>query len=185
MAISQNPIRTTVLYGIICGFSFIPVIAALSYVHTGLRAPCLILFLFVAGYAVLLSRWSGKPVLAGAFPLLLLFLAVFLTDSMVAFFLLALVVISWVRSGICFQDRGGRRLVVELSSCIVAGILAAVFTPASVAAWALGVWMLFLIQSLYFVVLADKVKGSEDQYEQDPFERASRQAEAILNLISI
>lgn len=181
MAISQYPTRTTILYGLICGFSFIPVNFALNYINTGAHALSLHLFLFVAGYTVLLSRWSRKPVPAGAFPLLLLFLTVFLANSMIAFFLLALVVLSWIRSAICFRNRGGSRLAVELLICIVAGVVITVFSPASASEWALGVWMLFLVQSLYFVIFDNGAKDLEDRYEPDPFEQASRQAEAILS----
>ena len=123
MAISQNPIRTTILYGLICGLSFIPVNFGLNYIHTGPRTLCLTLFLFVAGYCVLLARRNEKPLTTVAFPLLLLFLAVFISDSMVIFFLLALIVISWIRSEICFRNPGGVRLAVELSICIESTII--------------------------------------------------------------
>jgi hypothetical protein len=45
----------------------------------------------------------------------------------------------------------------------------------------LGIWMFFLIQSLYFVIFENRAIMPENQYETDPFERASRQAEAILS----
>lgn len=185
MKILQNPIRTTILYGLICGFTFIPVSFAFNYMFMGSRGIFLTIFLFVAGYTLFLSRWSRKPVLTSAFPLLLLFLAVFLADSPVVFYLLALVVISWIRSAICFRNSFGSRLAVESLICIAAGVVIAVFTPASASAWALAAWMLFLIQSLYFVIFDHGAEGLEDQYDPDPFERASRQAEAILSLISI
>jgi hypothetical protein len=57
----------------------------------------------------------------------------------------------------------------------------AVFTPGSAFAWVLGIWMFFLIQSLYFVIFENRAIIPKDQYETDPFERASRQAEAILS----
>ncbi len=114
MTISQNPIRTTIFYGLICGLSFIPVYLALNYMLAGPSATCLALCLFGAGYSLLLSRWSGKPIPTIIFPLLLLFMTVFLVDSIAAFFLLSLVVISWIRSGICFRNPAGIRLAVEL-----------------------------------------------------------------------
>ena len=102
-------------------------------------------------------------------------------DSIAAFYLLSLVVISWIRSGIYFRNLCGIKLVVELLLCVFGGIPPAVFTPGTAFAWMLGIWMFFLIQSLYFVIFENRAILPEDQYETDPFERVSRQAEAILS----
>jgi len=180
MVISQHPIRTTIFFGLICGLSFIPANLALNFVFHGPSVIYLTLWLYATGYSLLLSRWSKKPILSSGFPLMLLFVTSFLVDSIAAFYLLSLVVISWIRSGICFQNPCGIKLVVELLLCFFDGILVAVFTPDSAFAWVLGIWMFFLIQSLYFVIFENRAIMPEDQYETDPFERASRQAEAIL-----
>jgi len=181
MIISQHPIRKTIIFGLICGLSFIPANLALNFLLPGPNATYLTLWLYAAGYSLLLSRWSKKPVLSGGFPLLLLLVTSFLVNSVAAFYLLSLVVISWIRSGICFRNPGGIKLVVELLLCVLGGIPAAVFTPGSAFTWVLGIWMFFLIQSLYFVIFENKANLSEDQYETDPFERASRQAQTILS----
>ena len=73
MVISQHPIRTTIFFGLICGLSFIPANLALSYLLHGASVINLTLWLYAAGYALLLSRWSKKPILSAGFPLLLLF----------------------------------------------------------------------------------------------------------------
>jgi len=181
MIISQHPIRKTIFFGLICGLSFIPANLALNYMLPGLSVIYLTLWLYAAGYSLLLSRWSKKSILSSGFPLLLLFVTSFLVDSIAVFYLLSLVVISWIRSGICFQNPCGINLVVELLLCVFGGILVAVFIPGSAFAWVLGIWMFFLIQSLYFVIFENRAIIPEDQYETDPFERASRQAEAILS----
>ena len=181
MVISQHPIRTTLFFGLVCGLACIPANLALSYVLRGPSATYLNLWLSAAGYTLLLSRWRKKPFLSGGFPLLLLFVTSFLVNSMAAFYLLSLVVISWIRSGICFQNPCGINLVVELLLCVFGGILMAVFTPGSAFAWVPAIWMFFLIQSLYFVIFENRSIIPEDQYETDPFERASRQAEAVLS----
>ena len=181
MLISQHPIRTTIFFGLISGLSFIPTNIALSYLLHGASVINLTLWLYAAGYALLLSRWSKKPILSAGFPLLLLFVTSFLVDSIAAFYLLSLVVISWIRTAICFRNSGGVKLVVELLFCFFGGIPLAVFTPGSVITWMLGIWMFFLIQSLYFVIFETRAIMPQDQYETDPFERASRQAEAILS----
>jgi hypothetical protein len=181
MITSQHPLRTTLVFGLICGLSFIPANLALSYLLPGPRPIYLTLWLYTAGYSLLLSRWNKKPFLSSGFPLLLLFAMSFLVNSFAAYYLLSLVVLSWIRSEICFPNPNGRKLIVELLLCILGGIPAVVFIPASASAWVPGIWMFFLIQTLYFAIFEIKAITPEDPYETDPFERAGRQAEAILS----
>jgi len=177
----KHPIGKTIIYGLLCGLSFVPIVLTLGTVITWSSALCLALWLFISGYAILLSRWSNTALISIVFPLLLLVPTIFLVNSSVLFFLLALIVISWVRSGICFQKPGAIRLAVELLLCILGGILVVVFTPGSLFAWALGVWMFFLIQTLYFVFFQPADNQQEESIQIDAFERASRQAETILS----
>jgi len=178
-----RPVLTTVLLGLICGISFIPLNLVLNKIFFGPNTICLTLWLFTAGYAVLLARWSRQKLMPVFYPVLFLFLTVFLVHSIGAFFILALAVISWIRSGICYQGHCKIRLMVELLLCVAGGALIAVFTPGSAVAWALGVWLFFLLQSLYFALFDSNLATLDSQYEKepDPFERASRQAEDILS----
>ena len=181
MVISQHPIRTTLFFGLICGLFFIPANLALNYLVNGPSVINLTLWLCVSGYSLLLCRWRKQPLLSAGFPLLLLLVTSFLVDSIPAFYFLSLVVISWIRSEICFQNPGAITRLVELLLCILGVIPVAVFTPGSAFAWMLSIWMFFLIQSLYFVIFENRALGPQDQYETDPFEKASRQAEDILS----
>jgi hypothetical protein len=177
----KHPIRKTIIYGLLCGLSFVPLVLTLGTVITWSSSFCLALWLFISGYAILLSRWSNTALISIVFPLLLLVPTIFLVNSSVLFFLLALTVISWVRSGICFQKPGAIRLALELLVCILGGILVVVFTPGSMLAWALGVWMFFLIQTLYFVFFEPADNQQEGSSRLDAFERASRYADRILS----
>jgi hypothetical protein len=47
--------------------------------------------------------------------------------------------------------------------------------------WALGVWMFFLVQALYFVFIEYAGNIEEETAQMDPFEQANRQAETILS----
>lgn len=183
MKIHQHPIRATLLWGLICGLSFSPLYLALSTLVPGPHAVCLSIWLFAAGDALFLSRWSRQKLSTSVFPLLLLLLAVFTVKSTTAFFLLTLMIIAWIRSGICCQEKKGARLAAEVLLGLFGGALVAVLTPASVSTWALGVWMLFLLQALYFVIFESATATPADKYafEVDPFERACRQAEDILS----
>ena len=179
----QRPVLTTVLFGLICGISFIPLNLVLNNMFFRPNAICLTLWLFTAGYAVLLCRWSRQKLMSVSYPILFLFLTVFLVQSIGAFFFLALAVISWIRSGLCYPERRRIRLVVELFLCVAGGALVTVFTPGSALAWALGIWLFFLLQALYFAIFDSNTPSLDSQFEVeiDPFERASRRAEDILS----
>jgi len=176
----KHPVRNTILYGLFCGLAFVPLSLALNAFIMWSSAVGLTLWLFLAGYALLLSHWGNKIQISTVFPLLLLVPAIFLNDSMVLFFILALMVISWIRSGICFPKPGVMGLAGELLLCLLGAVLVQVFTPGSVLAWALGVWMFFLVQALYFVFFVHADNQQEESIQMDAFERAHRQADRIL-----
>jgi hypothetical protein len=176
----KHPVRNTIIYGLFCGLSFIPLSLMLSAFLPWLHAFCLTLWLFLAGYALLLNLWGKKNPISTVFPLLLLLPLIFLIDSIALFFILALMVTSWIRSGICYQKPGVKGIAVELVLCFSGGLLVLILTPGSVYAWALGVWMFFLVQALYFVFFEHPVNRRDTYERRDAFEKASRQAEAIL-----
>ena len=183
MKILQRPILTTILFGLVCGISFIPLNRVLNTIFIWPSPVCLALWLYSAGYSLLLWYWSKNKFMPILYPLLILFMAAFLVTSVTSFFILALPVMSWIRSAICFSERGRVKLAVEILLGFVGSNLIAVFPPASPAAWALSIWMFFLLQSLYFAIFDGKLPDpkNESETELDPFERASRQVEDILS----
>ena len=68
----------------------------------------------------------------------------------------------------------------EIVLCLGGGAVVSYFAPQSMATWALGIWMFFLIQSLYFALFRD-IPKHEEELEVDAFERARNQAETILS----
>ena len=176
----RHQISKTIIYGIVSGLSFVPLSLTLNAFISWSSAICLTLLLFLSGYTILLNLWGHKFQISTVFPLLLLIPAIFVTDTITAFFILALMVISWIRSGICFQKPGVSGLAVELLLCFSGAIVVMMFTPGSVFAWALGVWMFFLVQALYFVFLEYPDNQQKESIPMDAFEPASRQAERIL-----
>jgi len=176
----KHPIPITIMYGLVCGLSFVPLSLTLNAFFVWSSAVCLTLWLFLAGYAILLNHWRKKALISSVFPLLFMVPTIFLSDSMVLFFILALMVISWIRSAICFQKPGALGLTVELLLCLLGAVVVPVFTPGSVFAWALGVWMFFLVQALYFVFFEYSDNQQEESIQMDAFERANKQAERIL-----
>ncbi len=184
MKILQRPVLMTILFGMVCGLSFIPLQLMLDFWIFRPFTAKLTLWLFAAGYTILLCLWSRQNFLSVSFPILFLFLTLFLVQSIAAFFYLALACISWIRSGLCYQERRGIRLVIELILGLAGGILIAVFTPGSVVAWVLGIWLFFLLQALYFAIFESESPPIQHKFEQeiDPFERAYQKAEDILSV---
>ena len=173
---------TTIIYGLLAGMSFIPTVMVMSNLVHWTAAFRLAIWLVLAGYLVILTRWGRVSLLSIVFPLLLLLLLVFWGDTNSAFLLLALGVLSWVRSGICFQGGLLKTVATEAALCLGGGALVVSFTPHSTITWGVVVWMFFLIQSVYFVVFVDFGEEPEEQVELDPFHQARARAERILSV---
>ncbi len=180
MKTTQNPVRTTIFFGLICGLAFIPLSLYSGYFIPWPKAYWMILCLYVAAYGFFLTRLSQKSPLRIFPSLLLLFPAVFLTSSTAIFLLIALGIFSWIRSGICFQPLQVKRLFSEISLSLGGGALVAGLTPVSAVTWALGIWLFFLVQALYFVWF-EKTGDKMAEVEIDLFEKARMGAEKILS----
>jgi len=183
MKILHRPVPATILYGVVCSTVFTPLSRVLSHMLFRPNSINLTLWLFAAGYAVLLSRWSKQKLMSVSYPMLFLFLTVFMVPSVEAFFLLVLTVIGWIRSGLCYRERRRIRLIVELLLGAAGGALVIIYRPGSAIDWALCIWLLFLLQGLYLAIFDSDLTSTHIQYEQevDPFERASSRAEDILS----
>ena len=89
--------------------------------------------------------------------------------------------LSWIRSGICFKRKPlAKRLAAETGLGLGSGLLVFSAVPAVTLNGALGVWLFFLIQALYFV-LFDYQSGPQAKIEVDPFEKAKMAARKILS----
>jgi hypothetical protein len=111
------------------------------------------LLLCLAAYAALLARMSATPVRALAAPLLMLSAVLPVASSVGGFVVPAAAGLAWIRSGICFPGPAARRVVAEALTAGAGLALCAALRPSGAAGWALGLWMFFLIQALYFVVI--------------------------------
>ena len=176
----SRPIRATVIFGLICGLSFIPLLEGLSHVIPWPKALTLTLWIYIAVYSFVLTRWSGRSVLVIVFPLILIIISLFWIDSISLFLMLMLGILSWIRSGMCFTNHMGRKVFTELILSTGGGALVIGLTPASVLIWPLAIWMFFLVQALYFVIFESNL-GKKEQIERDPFEQAKVKAEKILS----
>ena len=181
MKSTAKPIRSTIIWGLIGGLLYIPLCVVLSRFMLWPVSFQLSLSVLLAGYGVLLSRWAPESLRSISLPLLLLFLAAFFIRSTSAFFFVSLVVLSWIRSGICFKEKPFlKRFGAEIGLGLATGLLVSGAVPAAAIAGALGIWLFFLIQALYFV-LFDYRSEPEARIEVDPFEKAKMAARKILS----
>ncbi|MGD9054849.1 MAG: hypothetical protein PVG40_08275 [Desulfobacterales bacterium] len=175
-----KPIRTTMIWGLLSALIYFP---ASAFLHSLLPWPLgdqLLLWALLAVYGLMLSRWAFKPFSAVALPLILLLIAALFINSPATFTYVALGIFGWIRSGICFRRKPvAIRLIAEIGLGVGAGLaMSAVVLTATVSA-ALGIWLLFLIQTLYFVIFEYRQEPT-NRLEVDPFERARMAAEQIL-----
>lgn len=108
------------------------------------------LFLCLAAYAALLARLSARPIRTFAAPILLLSAVLVSAASVTGFVIPAAAGLAWIRSGICFPGPVVRRAAAETFTLAAGLALCGVLRPSGTAGWALGLWMFFLIQALYF-----------------------------------
>jgi len=176
-----RPIRSTIVWGLIGGLIYIPLCSALSLMVFWPLGFRLSLWILLAGYAVLLSRWASRPLRSMGLPLLLLLLSAGWIESATAFLFTAIVILGWIRSGICFRRKPlPKRLGAEVALGLGSVLLVFGAVPGVTPVWALGVWLFFLIQALYFV-LFEYQRDSQTKIEVDPFEKAKMAAEEILS----
>jgi hypothetical protein len=180
MKTTSRTIRSTIIYGLVCGLSFIPLSAGLRHVVFWPQALYLTLWIYIAVYSILLTRWSGRSVSSIIFPLVPVLVVIFWVDSISLFLVLILGIFSWIRSGICFPEHAGKKIIGELVLSLGATALVISLTPASAFGWSLTIWMFFLIQALYFVIFETEFNPQET-IQADPFEKAREQAENILS----
>jgi hypothetical protein len=176
----NSPIRTTVVFALASGFLALPLTEVLSGFGGYPTAFKWILWLDLAIYALLLARWSRTRLLPILFPLALLLGAAFWPGAWIGFYALALGVLCWVRSGICYTGTPLRGLTAELI-IVVGGItLVSTLGSGSTAAWPVGLCLFILVQALYFYILPADSGGKTEPAPSDPFEQARHEAEKVL-----
>jgi hypothetical protein len=181
MKTDKRPVWATVGLGLLFGIAYIPMGMTFGYFVGGSLAFRMTAVAFILVYACFLAHWGKTRLGSVMFPLAILTACAFWIRSGNDFLLLTLATLAWIRSGICFRGPLLRSVGMELLLCFGGGALVSLFAPHSRVAWALGIWMFFLIQSLYFVFLMERSAEKGGGVPSDPFEAARRQAERILS----
>jgi hypothetical protein len=172
-------VRTTLVFGLLSGLAFVPLQMAAGWLLLPGTAFRLVIAVLIGLYALLLARWGRAGRLSVMFPVLVL-MAFAVLGTHRGFLILALLVLGWIRSGICFPGSVTGRILAEAVLGLGGGLLVQSFAPQTPVAWALGIWMFFLVQSLYFVLIAPGNEATNSG-GSDEFEDARRRAEAILS----
>ena len=176
----RKPIRTTLFFGLLSGILVLTVnwLRVLPWTPPTLFK--LAVWVDLAVYAALLARWSRTRWLDLAAPLGLALGVALWPGTHMGFFLLVLGVFAWIRSGICFNKTPLRALAAELVT--LAGGLAwvALWNPRSSLAWALAIWLFFLVQTLYFFIVPLHSEADEFPPPVDPFDQARNAAQRLL-----
>lgn len=176
-----KPIRFTIVWGLFSGFVYLPMSLFLNSIIPWPLGDRLLFWALCAGYGILLTGWAFKPLASAAMPFFLLLFAAFFIQSTTIYLFAALGLLSWLRSGRCFNRAPvAKRFATEIGLGLSAGLAASAVLPAATLAGALGIWLFFLVQALYFVVFEYPGKRP-DSVEVDPFERARMAAEQILS----
>ena len=176
-----RPIRTTIVYALLSGFLVVPAASLLSIYLYWPTAFKLTLWADLAIYGVMMARWSRTRLLSVLFPLALLLGVALWPQTYSGFFILALGVFSWMRSGICFQGVPARALVAEVVTVVGGASLLLLFGSLSSAAWALNICLFLLVQSLYFFIVPWNRYIPDSQVPADSFERAMEEAQKVLD----
>lgn len=176
----NKPVRTTLIFGLVSALAMVPVLWYQRSYGAWPPALELAIWLDLAVYAVMLCRWSRTRLVSVVFPLALLLGVALWPRTHAGFLLLALGIFSWIRSGICFRNAPMRALIAELVTVLGGSLLVVVWWPRSIPAWALAVWLFYLVQSVYFYILPSRSGFSPTKEPIDPFEQARRELERVL-----
>lgn len=176
----KSPIRTTLVYGLICALIAIPATGGLAGIVGGSIAFRLVLWTILSGYSLLLARWSGKHRAGLLFPLILLLGTAVWPGIDSVFFFLGLGVLCWLRSGICFSGFPLRAMIAETITAAGGAALVALLGPGSAVTWAISIWLFFLVQALYFFIVPHRGSTTADRQKADSFDQARREAQRVL-----
>jgi hypothetical protein len=138
------------------------------------------MFLCLAAYAVLRVRLSKKPTRALVAPLLVLSSVLSVAASVTGFVVPAAAGLAWIRSGICFQGPVPRRVAAETLTAAAGLAICAALRPPGAAGWVLGLWMFFLVQALYFVIIDAAPVAPGEPPSQDSRQPLPSRTQALL-----
>ncbi len=183
MSYKTGAFKGTILFGVLGAIFSGPLNLGLSFVFKQPLPFRFTIILLLFAYGFYLAKQANKKSGPVLFPLALLFIVQFYIFSQNAFLVLTLAMLTWIRSGMFFPSGPFRILIRETITSFGGGLLIYYFNPHSFITWSLAIWLFFLIQSLFFLFSKDGNGLEKDKGPHDPFERAKKQVEKILDPI--
>jgi hypothetical protein len=180
---SRHRFVRSLVFGAVAALATAPFL--LTFGPTLGRAPALALasVLATAGHLAVVAPGRARGVRVG-FLALVLGLALFGSASPSTTVLGSAAILAVLRSGFLYRSRPGRALLLE-GSLLAAGLaFANALAGSSVTSLALAVWGFFLVESVFFVVGGTSARPEED-LDEDPFDRARREAVRLMEEASM
>jgi hypothetical protein len=177
----KRHVRTTLVYGLISALTVMPAAWSLAGPIGWPMAFKLALWADLSIYAILLARWSGKSPTVVLFPLALLLGTAIWPGVYSGFFFLGLGIFSWIRSGSCFSGTPVRAMAAEVITVGGGAGLVSLLGPGASLTWAIGIWLFFLVQTLYFYLVPASCPANAVGTAPDPFDQAHRKARRVLD----
>lgn len=178
MKVFGRPVLMTIIFGLVCGACLVPTVMLLRiFLHWPVPSR-LAIWLYLAVYGFMLAKWNKTGLASTAWPLFVPLAFAFSNISEVFWLASVLLTLSWIRSSAALAKSPAMAIGKEMFVCLGGASLVALCAPNGGVAWSLGVWLFFLVQSLWFVSFSavDAVRETDP----DPFERARKRAEDIL-----
>ena len=175
----SKPVRGTILFGMISGFTVLPLSYGFMWSwRWPLILHCFVLIVFLL-YSLMLGRWSQTSLSKLFFPLILGITVAALFEGDLKGFIILAVLFSWIRSGICYQGLGFKKVCAESISIFIGVGYLIYWQPSTPTTLAVATLFFFLVQSLYFYVL-DEHSPTHKEMSRDRFEQAYQKLERII-----
>lgn len=175
-------IRRTILYGLLCSVVSVPALSLWGLLLPAGAGVAAVLWLYLAGYALLLAAWGRRPFREVVFPLLTIAvtlpLGYYISQCLAV--AVAICVFAWIRSGICMTQTLVKGTFKEGTIGSAGAAVLCYIDPHSPFGTALGIWLFFLVQALYFVFSSKGGAPAGSNLAADVFESARQEAEAIV-----
>ena len=175
-----SPITATLIFAVLAALLVAAVTSLPLVLISRSSALNAAMFLCLAAYAALLCRLSGKGLRVLFAPFLILSAVLAVAGSVAGFVVPAAAGLAWIRSGICFSGPIARRVVAETLTGAAGLLLCAVLQPPGLTGRVLGLWMFFLIQALYFVIIDTESGPRGESADRDPRQTVRGRVQALL-----
>ena len=175
-----RPVLTTIVFGIGAAICFYPLSALVHHLAPWYRAVMITFGIYLVLYALLLARWVRQGAQTSVLAIVSTMFAALFLPSLNMSLGAMLLILGWIRSRQCFRLPFLWMVVGEIIIGCGGLMLVSALHPSSMVEWSLGIWLFFLIQSLYFIMFADKSMTIKKNESPDPFETARGRAEEII-----